>query len=145
MLQNKNYFCCRHFDVKSYIYWPIIKIRTDEGLQNLGLCSALMQGFWAGRGSLSHHSSKCCETEPRFFRSHSKDRPILLRQKGIRVEIPVLTGFCTGHFSSVFVYYSAELQYSATFEGGGGGGLSSRNVINFVFGTWWTRVRHASI
>ena len=41
---------------------------AGEGLQNLGLCSALREG------SLSCHT--CCVTEPRFFRSHRKDRPI---------------------------------------------------------------------
>jgi hypothetical protein len=46
---------------------------TGEGLQNLGLCSALMP--FSREGSLSCHT--CCDTGPRFFRSHPKDRPIL--------------------------------------------------------------------
>jgi hypothetical protein len=42
---------------------------TGEGLQNLDQCSALREG------SLSCHT--CCDTGPRFFRSHPKDRHIL--------------------------------------------------------------------
>jgi hypothetical protein len=42
-----------------------------EGLQNLGLCSALM-AFEQG-GSSCH---TCCDTGPRFYRSHPKDSPI---------------------------------------------------------------------
>jgi hypothetical protein len=45
---------------------------AGEGLQNLGLCSAL-RAFEQG-GSLLCHT--CCDTGPRFFRSHLKDRPI---------------------------------------------------------------------
>jgi hypothetical protein len=45
---------------------------AGEGLQNLGLCSALMA--FAQGGILSCHTS--CDTGPRFFRSHPKDRPI---------------------------------------------------------------------
>jgi hypothetical protein len=47
---------------------------TVEGLQNLGLCSALRAFFEQGEGSLSCHT--CCDTGLRFFRSHPKDRPI---------------------------------------------------------------------
>ena len=32
------------------------------------------QGLWEGRGSLSCHT--CCDTGPRFFQFHPKDRPI---------------------------------------------------------------------
>ena len=39
---------------------------TGEGLQNLGLCPLSREG------SLSCHT--CCDTGPRFFRSHPKDR-----------------------------------------------------------------------
>jgi hypothetical protein len=42
---------------------------ADEGLQNLVPCSAL-RAFEQG-GSLSCHT--CCDTGPRFFRSHPKD------------------------------------------------------------------------
>jgi hypothetical protein len=55
---------------------------ADEGLQNLSLCSAL-RAFEQG-GSLSCHT--CCDTEPRFFQSHPKDRPIqspLTKHEGI--------------------------------------------------------------
>jgi hypothetical protein len=45
---------------------------TGEGLQNLGLCSVL-RVFEQG-GSLSCHT--CCDTRPRFYRSHPKDSPI---------------------------------------------------------------------
>jgi hypothetical protein len=45
---------------------------AGEGLQNLGLCSALRP--LSREGSLSCHA--CCDTGPRFFRSHPKDRPI---------------------------------------------------------------------
>jgi hypothetical protein len=40
----------------------------DEGLQNLG------SGLLSREGSLSCHT--CCDTGPRFFRSHPKDRHI---------------------------------------------------------------------
>jgi hypothetical protein len=40
---------------------------TDEGLQDLGLCSAL-RAF--EQGGIS------CETGPQFLQSHQKDRPI---------------------------------------------------------------------
>jgi hypothetical protein len=46
---------------------------TGEGLQNLGLCSAL-RAFEQGGIFIVPH---CCDTGPRFFRSHPKDRPIL--------------------------------------------------------------------
>jgi hypothetical protein len=52
---------------------------AGEGLQNLGLCSL------SRKGSLSFHT--CCNTGPRFFRSHPKDRPIkspLTTRMGIR-------------------------------------------------------------
>jgi hypothetical protein len=42
---------------------------TGEGLQNLRLCSVLR----AFEHRVIH---TCCDTGPRFFRSHSKDRPI---------------------------------------------------------------------
>jgi hypothetical protein len=45
---------------------------AGEGLQNLGLCSA--PGPLSREGSLSCHT--CCNTGPRFFRSHPNDRPI---------------------------------------------------------------------
>jgi hypothetical protein len=45
---------------------------AGEGLQNLGLCSALRP--LSREGSLSCHT--CCDTGPRFFRSHPKDGPI---------------------------------------------------------------------
>jgi hypothetical protein len=38
-------------------------------LQNLGLCSALR--------AFEQSCHTCCDTGPRFFRSHQKDRPIL--------------------------------------------------------------------
>jgi hypothetical protein len=46
---------------------------AGEGLQNLGLCSAL-RAFEQGR-ILSCHT--CCDRGHRFFQSHPKDRPIL--------------------------------------------------------------------
>jgi hypothetical protein len=45
---------------------------ADEGLQNLGLCSTL-RAFEQERSLLCN---TCCDTGPRFFRSHPKDRPI---------------------------------------------------------------------
>jgi hypothetical protein len=57
---------------------------TDEGLQNLGLCLALLKKPWSREGLLSCHT--CCYTGPRFFRSHPKDRPIwspLMTRKGM--------------------------------------------------------------
>jgi hypothetical protein len=45
---------------------------AGEGLQNIGLCSALRA--FEQEGYLSCHT--CCDTGPRFFRSHPKDRPI---------------------------------------------------------------------
>jgi hypothetical protein len=45
---------------------------TSEGLQNLGLCPALKA---IEQGGIF---DTCCDTEPRFFRSHPKDNPILL-------------------------------------------------------------------
>jgi hypothetical protein len=47
-------------------------IWAGEGLQNLGLCSAL--GAFEQGGSLSCHTR--CDTGPWFFRCHLKDRPI---------------------------------------------------------------------
>jgi hypothetical protein len=55
---------------------------TSEGLQNLGY--ARFSGPLSREGSLSCHI--CCDTGPRFFRSHLKDRPIqppLSTHKGI--------------------------------------------------------------
>jgi hypothetical protein len=52
---------------------------TGEGLQNLGLCSALRAFDQGGH--------TCCDTGPLFFRSHPKDRPILsplMTHKGMR-------------------------------------------------------------
>jgi hypothetical protein len=46
---------------------------TCEGLQNLGLCSAL-GSFEQGRIFILCHT--CCDTGPPPFQSHSKDRPI---------------------------------------------------------------------
>jgi hypothetical protein len=45
---------------------------AGEGLQNVGLCSVLRT--FQRKGSLSCHI--CCDTGPRFFRFHPKDRPI---------------------------------------------------------------------
>ena len=45
---------------------------VGEGLQNLG---ARHSGPLSREGSLSCHT--CCDTGPRFFRSHSKDRSVL--------------------------------------------------------------------
>jgi hypothetical protein len=56
---------------------------TGEGLQNLGLCSALRA--LEREVSLSCHT--CCRTGPRFYRSHQKDGPIQSPRKihnGIR-------------------------------------------------------------
>jgi hypothetical protein len=64
----------RH-QVKMYlvVYVPLKNILlTNEGLQNLGLCSALRA--FSREGSLSCQT--CCDTGPWFFRSHPKDRPI---------------------------------------------------------------------
>jgi hypothetical protein len=43
---------------------------VGERLQNVGPCL----GSLSREGSLSYHT--CCDTGPRFFRSHPKDRPI---------------------------------------------------------------------
>jgi hypothetical protein len=56
---------------------------TGEGLQNLGLCSALRT--FEQEGMLIVPPA-CCNTGPRFFRSHPKDRLIqspLMTHKGM--------------------------------------------------------------
>ena len=62
---------------------------AGEGLQNLGLCSALRACTPMNReGSLSCHT--CCDTGPRFFRSYPKDCPIQLpftTRKGVAEDL----------------------------------------------------------
>jgi hypothetical protein len=80
---------------------------TGEGLQNLGL--SRRSGPLSREESLSCHT--CCDTEPRFFRSHSKDRPIyspLTTRKGMR-----RTYFNPDpHGGSLFEIYNAVGQLS---------------------------------
>jgi hypothetical protein len=65
-----------------YIYGDVTF--TGEGMQTIGLCSAL-RTFEQGGGSLSCHTY--CDTGPRFFRSHPKQSPIqspLTTHEGMR-------------------------------------------------------------
>jgi hypothetical protein len=62
-----------HVPLKNFHLYGDVTI-TSEGLQNLGLCSTLRP--FSREGSLSCHT--CCDTGPRFFRSHPKDRTIQL-------------------------------------------------------------------
>jgi hypothetical protein len=74
---------------------------TGEGLQNLGLDDR-RSGPLSRKRSLSCHT--CCDTGRRFFRSHSKDRPIqspLTTHKGW-CGGSILTRILTGPRSVVF-------------------------------------------
>jgi hypothetical protein len=62
-------FICCFTSLKNFSHIWDVTI-ASEGLQNLGLCSVSL----SREVSLSCHT--CCDTEPRFSRSHPKDRPM---------------------------------------------------------------------
>jgi hypothetical protein len=58
-----------------FTYMETSPCTAGEGLQNLGFINARRSGPLSREGSLSCHT--CCDTGPRFFRSHPIGPPLV--------------------------------------------------------------------
>jgi hypothetical protein len=72
---------------RHHCWWRASKFRPMLGAE----------GLWTGRDLYRWHTF--CDTGPRFFRSHPKDRPIQSRRLSQHAWGPVLTRILTGSYN----------------------------------------------